>query len=325
VKAFTYSAQQITPQSYNWNLTMERNLANGWLLRTAYVAARGTRIIRNMELNPAVNRPGATTGNTDARRLFAPDYGSIRQYSPAANSTYHSLQATLNRRFAHGITVLANYTFSKLLDDMPNTTNIFQGSTPPTLPWYFANASKFDYGPAPFDHSQRAVISYVWSLPSVKSASGFVNKLASGWQWSGILQAQSGAPLTVTSGRDNSLTGIGADRAQLTGKSLDPASGVDRNVQFFNPAAFDVNPIGTFGNLGKGRLRGPGFLGFDMGASKTTSIREQASLQFRAEFFNTFNRVNFNDPNTNFNSPSFTQILAAQDPRIIQFGLKLSF
>jgi hypothetical protein len=77
--------------------------------------------------------------------------------------------------------------------------------------------------------------------------------------------------------------------------------------------------------LGKGRLRGPGFLGFDMGAFKTTTIREKASLQFRAEFFNTFNRVNFSDPGTNLSSPSFTQILGAQDPRIIQFGLKLSF
>jgi hypothetical protein len=90
-------------------------------------------------------------------------------------------------------------------------------------------------------------------------------------------------------------------------------------------AAFTQNPIGSFGNIGKGTLRGPTLFSWDMGAFKSTSIRDRITVQFRAEFFDTLNRPNFNDPNITVTAPSFGRILAAQDPRIIQLGLKMIF
>lgn len=325
VKAFTYGPRETTAASYNWNLTLERNLPGNWLARVAYVASRGTHLIRVLELDPAVNGPGATTANTDARRLFAPSYGSIREYSPDGNSTYHSLQASLNRRFSHGMTVMLNYTFSKALDDMPQTSNIFMGSSPPTLPWYTPGGERFDYGPASFDHTQRLVLSYVWDLPSWKSSSPFARFVASGWQMSGIFQTQTGDPMTVLSGRDNSLTGLNNDRGQYNGLSVDRPDGADAVQEFFNTSVFSLNQVGTFGNIGKGRLRGPGLLSWDMGLFKETTIRERFNTQFRAEFFNVLNHANFADPNTSLSSPSFGQILTAQDPRILQFGFKVLF
>jgi hypothetical protein len=342
VGAFSYSQRETTTETYAWNLTLERNLASNWLARLAYVATRGTHIIRNLQLDPAIYAPGvdssgkalSTTANTDARRLFAPYYGLINQYSPDGNSPYQSLQASLNKRLSQGFTILATYTFSKVLDDMsvPSvsaggllTTNIVQGAAAPTLPWYTPNGSKFDYGPAVFDHSQRLVVSYVWELPWRKAPGALLRKLGQGWQLTGIVQAQTGDPLTVLTGRDNSLTGLNQDRGQLTGQPLDRRANADPVLAFFNTAAVTQNPIGSFGNIGKGTLRGPTLFSLDMGAFKSTSIRDRITVQFRAEFFNTLNRANFNDPNITVTAPSFGRILAAQDPRIIQLGLKMIF
>src|SRR5262249_39245625 len=149
-----------------------------------------------------------------------------------------------------------------------------------------------------FDRRQRFVLSYVWDLPKIPVDSRFVRGLFHGWQATGIGQYQTGAPYTVTSGLDNSRTGIQRDRAKLTGVSLDPPAGSDKTV-WFNKAAFAVNDIGTFGTVGRGAFYGPKLFSWDMGFFKSNKITEQVNVQFRAEFFNIFNQVNFDNPNTN--------------------------
>ena len=114
---------------------------------------------------------------------------------------------------------------------------------------------------------------------------------------SGNGQYQSGAPYTVTSGRDNSLTGLGRDRAKFTGVSFDPPAGSDKTV-WFNPAAFAVNDVGTFGTVGTGRLLRPPPVRLRHGVLQEHRITERVNLQFRAEMFNIFNQVNFDNPNT---------------------------
>jgi hypothetical protein len=118
---------------------------------------------------------------------------------------------------------------------------------------------------------------------------------------------------------------LNSDRAIYTGVSTAPPAGSDPTI-WFNTAAFAVNPVGTFGTVGKGTLRSPSTFNWDMGIFKTAKIRERFGIQFRAEFFNVFNQTQFLDPGVSVNSATtFGRILTANDPRIMQFGLKLTY
>jgi hypothetical protein len=141
---------------------------------------------------------------------------------------------------------------------------------------------------------------------------------------------QNGFPFSVGSGVDNSLSAVGGDRADFIGTDLNQAklSGQSHGQmvnQYFNTALFTVNALGTFGNSGRNILRGPSFFNADLGVIKNTAITENTRLQFRAEFFNVFNNVNFNNPGTTVGTPAFGKITSARDPRILQFTLKLMF
>jgi hypothetical protein len=315
----TYDERHETPLTHNWNLTLEREILPEWLARVAYVGSASNYGRITKQLNPARYIPGSTLG-TDARRLFAPEIGTIEYFTEDRRSYYHSMQLSLSKRFTQGYTILANYTFSKNLGNYWDQSN--------AAPWNAPEADLLAYGPQEFDHRHRFVASWVWDLPRVQTGNGLVNTLFSGWQATGIGQYQSGAPYNVLSGRDNSQTGINRDRVKLTGISPEPQAGSDNTV-WFNPAAFVLNDVGTFGNVGAGAFYGPHLFSFDMGFFKNTRITERVNVQFRAELFNIFNQVNFNNPNTNLSGGGFGRITSthpnAGDPRIIQFGLKLLF
>ncbi|HZQ53691.1 MAG TPA: carboxypeptidase regulatory-like domain-containing protein [Bryobacteraceae bacterium] len=322
-----------TPTIYNWNLTLERQLSAGWLLRVAYAASRSTHLLEPMELNPAVYIPGSKLG-TDARRTFQP-FGSIIQSTQDINAIFHSAQITLQKRFARGITILANYTWSRALDDTPAGSGIVaaaQGGQS-QLPWNFPGRHNDDYGPADYDHPQRVVVSYVWDLPKLNGHNALLRYTLGGWLWTGIVSAMSGGPFTVFAGKDQSQTGLGEDRVSFTG--IDPyggnACGLSAPcVNYLNPAGFALPAVGSFGNIGKGSLRGPNYVDFDSGLFKEFPFAsERVRLQFRAEFFNVFNRVNFNNPanstTPNFSAGGFGTLTSAQDPRIGQLALKVLF
>jgi hypothetical protein len=316
----TYDGKHTTPLTYNWNLTLEREFFPSWLARAAYVGSASNygRVVK--QLNPA--RPGA--GSVDSRRLFAPEIGNIDYFTEDRRSYYHSMQLTLNKRLSQGFTVLANYTWSKSLGNYSGSA----GEAIEVAPWNVPNADSYVYGPMDFDYRQRFVVSWVWELPKVPTDSAFLRGLLHGWQANGIGQYQTGGAFTITSGRDNSQTGINRDRAKFTGASVEPPAGSDKTV-WFNPAAFAVNDVGTFGTVGRGAFHGPHLFSWDMGLFKSFKFTEQINLQFRAEFFNIFNQVNFANPNTNVSGGGFGRITSthpnAGDPRIIQFGLKLLF
>jgi len=195
------------------------------------------------------------------------------------------------------------------------------------------------YGPSDFDHKHRIVTSYVWEIPLGNHMKGVGRKVLGGWQLTGVQQYQTGSPMTVVNGQDNSLTSLGRDRAILTGVDQSRPAGFDPVLQWFNRAAFAVNPTGTFGTLGKGTLRGPGMFSCDMGVFKRIPLKgDRVNLQFRAEFFNIFNHPMFNNPSTSLSDGNYgriTQTLAnagstqgditSGGPRIIQFALKLTF
>jgi hypothetical protein len=178
-------------------------------------------------------------------------------------------------------------------------------------------------------------LSGVWELPGPKA--GLLAKLLGGWEINPLLTRQSGFPFSVTSGVDNSFSGIGSDRADyLGGGSAQLSYGRSHGqevLEWFDITKFTANKPGTFGNAGRYILRGPRFFNADLGILKGTKLTERVNLQFRAEFFDIFNNVNFQLPNSNMSSSQVGRITAVvQDnftlpnsERIVQFGLKLSF
>jgi hypothetical protein len=281
-----------------------------------------------------------TTGSTlstDQRRIFQ-SFSGITVDSQAVNGNYDSMQLGFEKRMSRGFTILANYTWAKALDNLPygqSVTGPGPNASGTVYPWYFPKADALDYGRADFDRRQRFVISYVWQLPTPHSAGKAVEAVFGGWQMNGVFQAQTGDPLTVKSGKDQSNTGIGGDRAVLVGPALGPgACGASAPcVNYLNPSAFAQPPvasaaspyIASFGNFGKGAVSGPGMATWDVGLFRSISIHERLSLQLRGEFFNVLNRANFSDPVASMSSGGFGSISAASDPRIGQVALKLLF
>jgi hypothetical protein len=318
-----------TPVAYNYNLAVERQLTGDWLLRAAYVGSHASHLLESIDLSPAVYIPGSKL-STDQRRLF-PQYGSIAQSAQDINSGYNSLQVTVQKRFSRGFTVLANYTWSKSIDDLPwgqSVTTVVSGSLSP-IPWNMPGRHQFDRGPSEFDRTHRLVTSFVWDLARLSNAPALLRYTVGGWQLTGLLSAQTGAPLTILAGKDQSQTGIGQDRAQYVVGNIFGSGACGSSapcVDYLNPAAFTLPAVSTYGNVGKGSVRGPNQIVYDGGLFKDLPVRgERVRLQFRAEFFNLFNRVNLNNPVTSVSSAGFGSVKSSADPRIGQLALKLLF
>ena len=317
VSANSYDEQFNTPVTYNYNLTFEREVLSGWMARAAYVGAKTTGGQNSISLNPAIYVPGATTATTDARRALQP-YGAIQTYVQEGWSQYHAMQLTLNRRFSRGFTINSNYTLA-------NSVGNFGGEL---IPYFMPQDPALVEGPLDEMRRHRFVTSWVLDVPDVETTNAAVRAVLNGWQVTGIVQFQTGAPYTITSGTDISRDGIGGDRAKTTGVSMDPPEGSEQTV-WFNPAAFAAGDVGTFGTVDKGAYFGPSTYYWDMGLSKNVRFSDDMSVQFRAEFFNIFNNVNFANPATAVNGAGFGRITSTHanqgDPRIMQFGLKFVF
>jgi hypothetical protein len=311
-----------TPVTYNFNLTFEREVMQGIMARAAYVGSRNRNGRWTWELNPAIPGPGATTGNTDTRRQFAVDgLGNVNQEVQDRRSNYNSMQLTLAKRYSHGFQITGNYTLSKVVGDFGDQL----------IPYYMPQDPALMWGPLDQDHRHRFTTSWVWELPGAKM-DGPVKWVLGGWQWSGVMQYQTGRPYTVTSGTDNSLDSIGNDRAKLTGAAFDaiPTTECLNCTWAFNPAAFATNDLGTFGNVPKGAYYGPILHSWDMGLTKNFKYSNDGYAQFRVEFFNVFNQVNLDIPNRAVNNQSTLGRItrtepSSGDPRILQFGLKFVF
>ena len=317
------------PVAYNANLTIEHQIGSAWLLRAAYVATHSSDLYVNEYGNPSLYIPGSTLSTT-ARRIYQ-GYGAITYGGVAGgNAFYNSLQLSLQKRLSKGFTILANYTWSKSLDNMPigvDASNIGNAGAyviPITMPNYEA----LDKGPSDFNRDHVVSISYVWLLPSPKT-NALLRTVLGGWELNGIITAQSGGQLNATAGTDRSLTADGRDRAQLVSTQGIYTSGACANVapcvNFLNPQDFALPALGTFGNVGKGYLVGPGIFNWDMAAAKSFQIHERFHAQLRGEYFNATNHPNFNAPATSLSGAGFGQITGAAPARIGQLALKVTF
>lgn len=316
---FLYAPDYRNAYVQSWNLTVEREVGLGLVTRVSYAGSKGTHLAVGREINPAVYVVGATTGTTNQRRPFAPALGSSTILEPSGNSVFHALQVTGERRFSKGFSILANYQFSKAIDDSSNAKSNGQSRTNPF-------DQRFDRGPADFDRTHVFNFSGLWELPG-RTENRALNWLFAGWSLNGIASLWSGYPITVTSGVDNARTGTGNQRADIVGDPYlpDNRSRGEKIEEWMRRDAFRPNAIGTFGNLGRNTFRGPGFSSVDLGLFKRWTIAERVNTTFRFEAFNAFNRINLRGPDTAQNSANFMRTTAAWDNRILQLALRTTW
>ncbi len=289
-----------------WNLMLDQQIGANWLFSLGYFGNNGYNLSSNAvgreEANPAIYNPGdSTEANTQARRINT-NFSSVQLYPTDYRSRFETLQVNLMRRFVRGLSILTNYAWSKKQDNYgPNGTV--------TDPFN----RNLDWGPSKDNVTNVFRFSAVWDIPRLPIRNSLASDLINGWEATGITSLQSGFPFTVSSGVDNSFSGIGADRADFTGTNINQAvlhgqSKTQMLHEYFNTSLFVPNAVGTFGNSPKSGLYGPGLVNQDFAAIKNFKLVKNTTMQFRAEFFNLFNHANFSNPTTTLSSGSFGQI-----------------
>ncbi|MGB8580326.1 MAG: TonB-dependent receptor [Candidatus Sulfotelmatobacter sp.] len=319
------------PMVLSYNLTFERGFKQDWMLRVAYVGNNGHHLSGTgdqesglLELNPNINGVPVY-----------PNYGSIASINSGVDSNYNAAQITLTKRMTHGFSFLTNFTWARELDDFAPA-----GGSP-----YLTNSCTcgryFDYGPSDDDLNKTFKINGEYLVPRVGVPKA-IDKIVNGWELSGTVSWYTGFPFTIFSDSDNSGSGIFGDRADLGVSRVQQAilprgrSHAAEVQEWFNTSAFVPNAIGTFGDTGKNILRGPRYFDADLAAVKNAKITERVSMEFRAEFFNAFNNVNFGRPDGNLLDSTYGEITGmagssssntygTAQPRIIQFAVKFSF
>ena len=354
----TLSSNLPLPYSQDWDLNVQRSFGSDLLLEVGYVGTKGTKLPRFIEGNPTTYVPGfdssgqplSTSGNADQRRLYSgctlndpPSscvFSSTGLIAGLANSSYNALEASLRKRFSHGMGFLVSYTFSKTIDDA-SSFNMTGSASKPVAGENDLAQNPFNLaaerGRSLFDSRHRLVLSYQWAIPVYKQPHGWYQQILSRWQLNGIVTVMSGTPFTVFDSVDVSeqgsapeITGFSANRPNLV-SGQNPNNGPKTPAAWLNPAAFqritpDPNsPVQQFGTAGRNIAQGPGYANWDFSVFKNIPVTEGKELQFRVEFFNFLNHTNFRLPDSDISSPTFNQILAAQDPRLMQLALKFQF
>ena len=295
--------------SEQWSIDLQREIVKDWAVTLGYVGNRGVKLQQIQFLNQI---------QANGQRPY-PSIGQIRYDANNGSSVYHALQASLRKRFSHGFLFNTHYTFGKALT--------YGGSEEQINDIQDANDIRSSRSRTTLSLSHLLNINYGWDLPLDRLR--LPKLLARGWRVNGITSVRSGFPLNVNSGRDNFGSGqpLGQRPSYIGG---DIRAGTDdyrtSNLHnYLNRAAFVANGRGQYGNLGGYVLTGPGAYTWDFSVFKNTAIREKATVQFRAEFFNIFNRANFSNPSTAQNAGTFGRITGAGAARELQFGLKLLY
>jgi hypothetical protein len=254
-----------------------------------------------------------------------------------SSSTYHALEVAFSRQYAHGLSFLASYWYSKSLDYI-SSLNV-AGSAPTLVagendlaqnPFNLAA----EHGPSLFDATQRFVFSGTWALPRRQSVSGAAAFLLNGWQFNVISSLSTGTPFTVYDSADVSLQGsapeISGFYSSRPNLVSNPNAGQPHTAnEWVSRAPFrQLNPAtqaGQFGNEGRNVVRGPGIESVDLSLFKNFRMSETKRVQFRAECFNLLNHANLGLPENDLESPAFGQILQAGPPRLLQLAVKFLF
>jgi len=336
-----------------WNLNVQRELLPDLTVMVAYVGSRGVHqpfhpddinitlptLTPQGYLWPCTGGfvAGICTNTGEGTSTLNPSIGRMDSVMWSSNSFYHGLQMQVIKRISHGFQVQGSFTLGKAIDEGSNSIagDAFQNSI--SSEFFFDR--KLRRGPADFNVARNLVINYIWQVPTPKSLPGAATWLLGGWQVGGIFQASTGIPFTPILGGDP-LGLNSSDPWDFPNRSV--GAGCKTGVNSGNPNQYIKvscftypNPSTLLGNAGRNSLTGPGLENFDFSLYKNNYIRrisETFNIQFRAEFFNVFNRANFNPPIANSTifdqggtpTPGAGSLDATSTPsRQIQFALKV--
>jgi hypothetical protein len=328
-----------TPYLQQWSFGIDRQITRTTLVSVAYVGTKGTHLIGIVDLNTV--QPGLayssglipattsiTSANTPLLNLIRPykGYNAIGMIEPWFNSNYNSLQITGKKQFSSNTTVNFAYTWSKTLTDAQTD----RSSSPQNI----YNFHDGEYGPGAYDRTQVFNLNFVYDLPFFQKRHDLAGMALGGWEVSAIASYYTGLPYTVTtSGTDPDGLGIiGSSPSSLRPNlTCDPTAGALRTrLSWFNTACFPNVPAGVHmvGDAGRGVLRGPGYEGWSMSASKNVRFGadNRYRFQLRGEASNVFNHTNPSTFGSLANTSTlFGTITGYRDPRIIQLGAKFYF
>jgi hypothetical protein len=327
-----------TPYIQQWGTNVQWSATNDMMVEVGYVGTKGIALPDRRAINQAVlaspaNPINGQTTNTSANtQLRVPYIGlspaGLLAEETAADSHYHSLQASVTRRISRGLRFQASYTYSKSIDDTSGgSTTLFSEITGDESNM---GSSK---GVSDFDRTHRLMINSSYEIPHWGfgwNNTAIGRRFFSGWQISGIGIWQSGAPFSITDSAGAVFYGTTGSRAnyapgataQSAGKSGSPQS---RLNAYFDTAAF-ARAGNLFGNVGRNTMRGPRQRNVDLSVNKHLPITERLNAELRGEFFNALNMVNFASPTGSIASSGFGGIKATDgNPRVIQFAMKLVF
>lgn len=296
------------PYIQEWNLAVQKVVHQVLSLEGAYVGSKGTKI----EFSRPINVPSPGPGVVQNRRLWT-RFAAGTYVENSAYSNYHALQAKAEIKFWRGLSLLTSYAWAKSIDNLSGDAQGFSSQDP--------DNNRAETGVSDYDVKHRFVASSNYVLPFGRSWGGVGGHVARGWELGGILTLQTGFPFTPAISTDVANTG-NSRRPDRVGNGALSQRTLSRD---FDPAAFRLPAQYTYGNSGRNVLYRRGFKNLDVVVMRNFALRERASLQFRAEFFNSTNTPAFGAPVSNIQSATVGQILSAGEPRDIQFALKLSF
>jgi hypothetical protein len=346
-----FNPAQPLQQTYSYSAGFQQDLGWGSMLDMAYVGSLGRHLVEAVNLNSEPLGTDWQPQNLDAtnKNAVLPSqflrpflgWGNITYYFQGGNSSYHSLQTQLRRRYQNNVTYGLIWTYSKAMDYSDTET-----SAATTQVSSLINPKIWNYGESGFDHTQ--ILRFYWTYSLPRASSLIHNRLVKGafdnWQFSGIYTAQSGAPMGVTYAYSPAQDVVGTTtdtgRVNVTGN---PNSNLPSGLYAFNPGAFTPPPyqvceapnppFSCWGNANKTVFRGPGINNFDMSAFKNMLFGERWRAQLRIEAYNAFNHTQFTTVNTAATYSTagaqtnglFGQYTAAGNPRQLQLVLRITF
>ncbi|MBI2820898.1 MAG: TonB-dependent receptor, partial [Acidobacteria bacterium] len=320
----------------NWNLTLQHQLGGSIMVSGSYLGSRGVHLGSHVNFNIrefTVLPDGRKFWAANAPRLN-PAFGSVSFKHFNMDSVYHSLQLRMTKRFSQGLQFQTSYAFGKNIDNASESQGGGSAVIDPFMPGLFRSLSDLDVR-----HSFN--FNYSYDLPLFQQQAGAVAAILGHWRLSGIVTLATGNPNSVISGFNADRSGSDSTGGTpprtpdlVSGADNNPVVGDGRNPdRYLEPSPFRLQQVGTFGNLGRNTVIGPGVANFDISLVKLIPLGESRQIQFRSEFFNLFNRSNYAQPNaTVFNNASgvpsgnFGRINElSTTPRQIQFALKFVF
>lgn len=354
------------PQTQQWSLELQREVAQGAVLKARYLGTKSNFLQRSRMINTIADprfRPATSVADETARltdfvainaaaaggatrpsNRIDPRYNEILLVDSSANSNFHSFQFEAQKRFANGVFLQSSYTWGKSIDDISDALGVLINDSSLQQNPY---SNRDNRAVSQFDVRHRFVLVHLWE-PTWGSGigNGFLRALVHGWGFSGISSFRSGFPVSFESGTRRgignlSLIGYGAAPVRVNASGpfdFDPQpfgaagspNGLNTDVQPISTYAASLGLsqplLGNFGSLGRNTHRLNGQKNFDWNVYKNFAVTEGVSIQIRAEFYNTFNNVSFQDVTRNIANPGFGQYTTvAQNARTMQVGARIKF